>query len=167
MDPVLRALAVGRQLGYAWYLSLDAVTVIDGVGVKKLNSIKKIQELAFKGWFVGLACNLAAGLYTIWQLRQKALAVDKKEGEGAVEEKLIERYVACLRFFIDLERDLLIIVIFDRERQATSIQLLMDFCDITVPASALGYANIDDGAVGLLGVTSSLIGVWSTWKKTA
>ena len=28
MDPVLKYCAVGRQLGYAMYLSLDAVTVV-------------------------------------------------------------------------------------------------------------------------------------------
>ena len=55
----------------------------------------------------------------------------------------------------------------DRERTATNIQLISDLCDLTVPSTALGYANLDDGIVGLAGTVSSLIGVWTTWKKTA
>lgn len=54
-----------------------------------------------------------------------------------------------------------------RERAATNIQLISDLCDLTVPSAALGYANLDDGIVGLAGTVSSLIGVWATWKKTA
>ena len=54
-----------------------------------------------------------------------------------------------------------------RERAATNLQLISDVCDLTIPISALGYANLDDGIVGLAGTVSSLIGVWSTWKKTA
>ena len=39
--------------------------------------------------------------------------------------------------------------------------------DLTVPATAVGIANLDDGIVGLAGTVSSLIGVWSQWRKTA
>jgi hypothetical protein len=54
-----------------------------------------------------------------------------------------------------------------RERAAARIQLISDLCDLTVPASALGVAQLDDGLVGLAGTVSSLIGVWSQWRKTA
>jgi len=47
------------------------------------------------------------------------------------------------------------------------MQLLSDLCDLTVPVSALGFANLDDGLVGLAGTVSSLIGVFAQWKKTA
>lgn len=56
---------------------------------------------------------------------------------------------------------------FDRERTTTNLQLVSDVCDLTIPSSALGYANLDDGIVGLAGTISSLIGVWGAWKKTA
>lgn len=54
-----------------------------------------------------------------------------------------------------------------RERTATNIQLISDLCDLTVPSSALDYVNLDDGIVGLAGTVSSLLGLWSQWKKTA
>jgi peroxin-11B len=55
----------------------------------------------------------------------------------------------------------------DRERAAINMQFISDLCDLTVPTSALGFANFDDGFVGLAGTVSSLIGVHSQWKKTA
>jgi peroxin-11B len=54
-----------------------------------------------------------------------------------------------------------------RERAAINLQLLSDLCDLTIPTSAIGLMNFDDGFVGLAGTVSSLIGVYSQWKKTA
>jgi len=53
------------------------------------------------------------------------------------------------------------------ERATIRKQFIMDLCDIVAPATALGFANFDDGFVGLTGVVSSLMGVHSQWKKTA
>lgn len=161
MDPVLRYCAVGRQLGYAMYLLLDNITVIDAIGIRKLNSVKRLQKEAYRAWFAGLVCNLVAGVYTLVKLRQRRAAVDDKEAEGKVEEKKLERYVVNshnLLALIDQKR---------RERVATSIQLVSDLCDVTTPSAALEFVKFDDGFVGLAGTLSSLIGVWSTWKKTA
>ncbi|MCJ1313588.1 Peroxisomal membrane protein PMP27 [Agyrium rufum] len=144
MDIVLKYCAVGRQLGYAMYLSCDMITYIDAAGIKSLSSAKRLQKEAYRAWFMGLSFNAIAGIYTLWRLRQRELSLDKKEGEGVVESKKLQR-----------------------ERTSTNIQLISDLCDMTVPGSALGWANFDDGFVGLAGTVSSLIGVWSQWKKTA
>lgn len=56
---------------------------------------------------------------------------------------------------------------FYRERGATQLQLISDLCDCTVPGTALGYTSFDDGIVGLAGTTSSLIGLFAAWAKTA
>lgn len=56
---------------------------------------------------------------------------------------------------------------YNRERAAARVQLVSDLADIAIPASAIGLANLDDGIVGIAGTVSSLIGVWSQWRKTA
>jgi peroxin-11B len=162
VDPVLRYLAVGRQLGYAGYLTLDAVTVIDAIGVRKLASVKRLQESAYRSWAAGLIFSTVAGIYTLVRLQEKEKTIDRKEGEGVVEAKKIEKYV-----------DVVIAVnvrnanSFLRERSAARIQLLSDVCDLAAPLSAVGILNLDDGIVGISGTVSSLIGVWSQWRKTA
>ena len=126
-------------------------------------SAKRLQQEAYRAWFAGLTCNAIAGLYTLWQLRQREQSIDRNDGEGVVESKKILKSVSA-RFTRELKVDA------DgdhRERNTTNLQLISDLCDLTIPGAVLGYANLDDGIVGLAGTVSSLIGVWSTWKKTA
>ena len=54
-----------------------------------------------------------------------------------------------------------------KEANAVKIQLISDLCDITIPSAALGWVAFDDGFVGLAGTVSSVLGVWTQWKKTA
>ncbi|KAA8644337.1 hypothetical protein EYZ11_001665 [Aspergillus tanneri] len=145
IDPILRYLAVGRQLGYAGYLTLDTITVIDTIGVRKLAAAKRLQESAYRSWMAGLVCSAFASAYTIWRLQEREKTLDRKEGEGVVEAKKIEK----------------------SERSAARTQLISDLCDLTVPISALGFASLDDGLVGIAGTVSSVIGVVSQWRKTA
>lgn len=57
--------------------------------------------------------------------------------------------------------------LYHSERSASQLQLISDLCDLTVPTSALGWVNLDDGIVGIAGTVSSLIGLVAIWKKTA
>jgi len=144
LDPVLKFTAVGRQLGYATYLTFDALTYLDAAGIKPSLAAKKLGREAYKAWFAGLVFSAVGGVYTLYRLRERESAVSKQDGEGVVESKRIQK-----------------------ERAAVNLQLLSDFCDLTVPTSALGWTNFDDGIVGLAGTVSSLIGVYGAWKKTA
>lgn len=165
VDPVLRYLAIGRQLGYAGYLTLDAITVIDVIGIRKLSSAKQLQQSAYRSWAAGLIFSTVAGVYTLVRLQEKEKTIDRKEGEGVVEAKKIEKY-AFLAYYPDEEMDGMLII-FIRERSAARIQLLSDVCDLAAPLTAVGVLNLDDGLVGITGTISSLIGVWSQWRKTA
>jgi hypothetical protein len=88
-DPVLQYATVGRQLGYAGYLTMDMLTLLDALGVHKSKRAKKFQQEAYRFWAAGLACSVIAQLYTLWTLKQREAKVDKKEGEGALESKRI------------------------------------------------------------------------------
>lgn len=88
---MLRQLAIGRQLGYAGYLSLDTVTLLDTLDFKKLQSVKRLQDAAYRSWMAGLLCSFVAGVYTLWRLQEKEKTINRKEGEGVVEAKKIQR----------------------------------------------------------------------------
>jgi peroxin-11B len=143
-DPVLKYTSVGRQLGYAGYLTFDAGTVLDAAGIRKWEGAKRMQVQAFRFWAAGLTFSVVAQLYTLYRLRVREARIDKKDGEGVVESKRITK-----------------------ERAASHLQLLSDVCDLTVPASALGWIALDDGVVGLAGTVSSVLGIYTQWKKTA
>lgn len=88
-DPVLRYTAVGRQLGYAGYLTLDATTVLDAMGARPWAGAKRAQKEAYRFWAMGLLSSVVAQLYTLYRLREREAKVDLKEGEGVVESKRI------------------------------------------------------------------------------
>jgi peroxin-11B len=88
-DPVLRYTSVGRQLGYAGYLTLDSATVLDAAGVRKWSRAKDVQREAYRFWAMGLACSVVAQVYTLYQLKQREAKIDRKDGEGVVESKRI------------------------------------------------------------------------------
>ena len=90
-DPVLKYLTVGRQLGYALYLSFDMVTVLDATGIRKLESVKKLQQNAYRAWCAGLVCSAVAGLYSLYRLAELEKRINKKEAEGAVEGKKLQK----------------------------------------------------------------------------
>ncbi|GJN73614.1 peroxisomal biogenesis factor 11 [Purpureocillium lilacinum] len=144
LDTFLRYTAFGRQMGYAGYLTFDALALPDALGVRKWEGAKRAQDNGYRFWAAGLTFSVAAQLYTLYQLKQREAKIDRKDGEGVVESKRIAI-----------------------ERSASQLQLLCDLADLTVPTSALGLIGFDDGFVGLAGTLSSLIGVYSQWKKTA
>nr|POE75549.1 peroxisomal membrane protein 11 like [Quercus suber] len=144
-DPIIRNLAIGRQLGYAFYLLFDATTYLDASGIRKFEAAARLQKEAYRAWLVGLVCNVLAGTYTLYNLRQ----AEQQQRRSADAEKAVEMKKL------------------QKEKSATQLQLISDLCDLTVPGSALGFVTLDDGIVGLAGTVSSLIGLSAAWAKTA
>jgi hypothetical protein len=91
-DQVVQYLQILRQLGYGIYLTCDMLTVLDAASIKKSASAKTLQQQAYKAWMVGLLASAIAGVYSHYQLIQKAKTMTEKDGEGKVEAKKIERY---------------------------------------------------------------------------
>ncbi len=92
LDPVVKYCAVGRQLGYAGYLSFDAITYLDAAGIRKSPTTQRLQREAYRFWMIGLIFSTISGTYSLYQLRQQSLKIDKKDGEGVVASKTIEKY---------------------------------------------------------------------------
>jgi peroxin-11B len=165
-DPVVKYLAVGRQLGYAFYMLLDNMTYPDVAGIKKFSAAARLQKEAYRAWCVGLTCNVVAGLYALYNLRlAEQKQEDSADAEKAMEVKKLAKYVFALDCSIQPGqhanyRDC-------RDKSVAQLQLISDLCDLTVPTSGLGLLNLDDGIVGLAGTVSSLIGLYGVWQKTA
>ncbi|KIW24514.1 uncharacterized protein PV07_10225 [Cladophialophora immunda] len=143
-DKIVQYLQILRQIGYAGYMFFDMMTLLDAMGVKKDPRAKSIQATAYRFWFTGLVASALAGVYNTYKLRERARTVDEKDAEAKVEKVKIAR-----------------------QQHTVNIQLISDLCDLTVPSTILGYVNLDDGIIGLAGVTSSLLGMYGAWQKTA
>lgn len=90
LDPVLQYAAVGRQLGYASYLTFDALALPDVLGIRKNPNVKALTTNASRAWAVGIIFSLVAQTYTLYRLRQREAQLDRKDGEGVVESKRIK-----------------------------------------------------------------------------
>lgn len=94
MDPFVKYCSVGRQLGYAGYMTLDSLTYLDTAGIRKSPATKRLQQEANRFWLMGLLFSVVSGAYSVYSLRQQQARIDKKDGEGVVASKKIEKYVA-------------------------------------------------------------------------
>jgi peroxin-11B len=92
LDPVIKYCAVGRQLGYAGYMTFDTLTFLDAAGIRKSPTAKRLQQEAYRCWMIGLLFSAVSGTYSLYNLRQQQARVDKKDGEGVVTSKRIEKY---------------------------------------------------------------------------
>ncbi|KAF9183622.1 Peroxisomal membrane protein PMP27 [Haplosporangium sp. Z 767] len=149
-DEFLRFCAVGKQLSYAGYLTFDALIFLDGAGAYKFKNIKRYTELANKFWLAGIAFSLIAGLYKTRHIairRETAVRGLRRQGES---EKA------------DARADLKLLA---NEQHAVSKQLLQDGLDILIPSTGLGYLDLDDGVIGLVGTATSLMGAKTQWAK--
>ena len=94
-DPVLKYLAVGRQLGYAFYLTFDALTYVDQVGIRKFEGAARLQREAYRAWLAGLLCNVVSGVYQLYYVRADTRQTEvSADAEKAVELKKIARFAS-------------------------------------------------------------------------
>lgn len=166
---MLKYLAVGRQLAYGLYMLFDNLSYPDNAGIRKFEGAARLQKEGYRAWFVGISCNIIAGVYSLYHLQmaaRKQKEAGQQDAEKAVEAKKLEKYVMRIDGVLPRKREMLTLM-HHRDRSAAQLQLLCDLCDLTIPSTGLGYANLDDGIVGLAGTTSSLIGLYAAWAKTA
>ncbi|KAG9326626.1 hypothetical protein KVV02_006137 [Mortierella alpina] len=149
-DEFLRFCAVGKQLSYAGYLSYDALIFLDGAGAFKFKNIKRYTELANKFWLAGITFSFISGLYKTRQTqirRESAVRGIKHHGESEKSNARTELKSLA------------------REQHSVTKQLVQDGLDILIPSTGLGYLSLDDGAVGLIGTVTSIMGAQSQWAK--
>ena len=65
---------------------------MDAAGIRPMANAKRLLREAYRMWFAGLTFNVIAGMYSLWQIRQKEQKIDKNEGEGVVESKKLAKY---------------------------------------------------------------------------
>ncbi|KAF9098800.1 Peroxisomal membrane protein PMP27 [Mortierella sp. GBA35] len=149
-DEFIRFCSVGKQLAYAGYLSYDALIFLDGAGAYKFKNIKRYTELANKFWLAGIVFSFISGLYKTRQIQiRKETALRGLKHRGESEKTFSRTELSSLA----------------KEQHAVNKALLQDGLDMLIPSTGLGYVDLDDGAVGLIGTVTSLMGAQSHWAK--
>ncbi|KAG0223024.1 peroxisomal biogenesis factor 11 [Mortierella sp. GBAus27b] len=151
-DKMLLVSIVGKQLSYAGYLTYDALIFLDGAGAYKFKEIKRYNELANKFWLAGILFSILTGLYKTRRIqirRGAAVRNLKQSGEKEGDKSHAHTELKAIA----------------KEQRDVNWQLLQDALDALIPSSSLGYVNLDDGIVGLVGTITSIMGAQTQWAK--
>jgi len=143
-DAALKVTAIGRQLGYAAYLFNDMLVWAHAAKVNILDpeAYARVQKSAARFWLIGISFSLVSGAYKTSQLRAKA---SRTLASTSSPEKEVER-----------RADLKAIKI---QQAAVNRQIVQDSLDWMLPATTLGFVHLNEGALGLIGLVTSIMGL--------
>ncbi|CAO1620921.1 unnamed protein product [Parajaminaea phylloscopi] len=149
-DPVVAYTAVGRQASYAAYLVFDSLQWVHGSKAYTFapDTYKTIAKNAARFWLLGLTFSLVSGAYKSQALRSRRAAALRPR---ATAEKEAERKVELQQI--------------KKEEGAVRWQLVQDALDWINPATTAEFTSFDDGAIGLAGTVTSIMGAYSQWQS--
>ncbi|KAG9038790.1 Peroxisomal membrane protein PMP27 [Tulasnella sp. JGI-2019a] len=145
--------AVARQLSYAGYLAFDSLVWANGVKFIALDKdvAVRVNKISQRFWLAGILFSIGGGmsklnrqLNAIKQLKRSSTKSTEK-GDDAQQTR-------------DEIRALNV------QSAAVRYQLIQDLLDFWLPASTLGYVNINDGAAGIIGLMTSVMAFNLQWK---
>jgi len=146
--------AIGRQLGYAGYLTYDGLAWASSIKFLKFEAEKtqKWTKISFRFWLTGILFSITHGLFKAGRLANEHKAL--KSGRTVEKESISsEAERAALRQTIQ------------RQKQAVQSQMTLDILDVWIPSSNLGFVNLNDGIVGLLGFATSVMAFNTHWAN--
>ncbi|KAI0724401.1 peroxisomal biogenesis factor [Cerioporus squamosus] len=148
-EPGERITAIGRQLGYFGYLSLDNIAWAHAIKFYNLapSTAQKINKRIMQFWFTGIVFSLAHGLLKAGRLANE---VKKLQSQTWTEKSL------------EAERDLKLQNL-QVAREAVRYQFIMDVLDVWIPATNIGLVNLNDGVLGIFGLITSLMALRQQW----
>ncbi|UOH79210.1 hypothetical protein LQV05_000201 [Cryptococcus neoformans] len=129
---------IGRQIGYAGFHTADMIVWLAQVRFLKFDKVttQRYVRLMYKFWFAGIVAK-------------------EEEREGKSSEEAA-RQMAERR-----ERGRALLA----QRQSILSQLISDSLDVWIPATGLGYSNLNEGTLGAFGVITSYMGLQTQWMK--
>lgn len=130
--------SIGRQLAYAGYLTYDALIWASSVKFLDLTKEKKDSygKLSNRFWLAGIVFNLVHALL--------------KAGRLADEVKALRSPVGGEKVGDDAERNAKYHAL-QASRAAVRYQFIIDALDVWLPATNLGFVNLNDGVLGFTG----------------
>lgn len=124
----------------ALYLLADHLIWIGRMGILKVD-LEKWNRIANKYWLVSIVMNLTRDIYEIF----------KTFGHECLVERLTKRSI------FKQHR----ILCYLKNHKEVMVDTIKNGCDLFIPLTALGYTKCTPGLIGLFGIISSLIGLYT------
>lgn len=154
-DVTVRITCTLSKIANALFLLADHILWIGRIGLINVNSEKWVK-VANKYWLCSITMNLVRDVYEIW-------CILEREGRrlGIPPGESLHRTCLADGFSHKTVPLNLRAVTFVEEHKDVVVDTVKNGCDVMIPLTALGYMRLSPGAVGLLGVVSSVAAIIS------
>lgn len=145
-DLTIRVTLTLSKIANALFLLADHIIWIGRVGMLRVN-IEKWNKVANKYWLMTIVMNLTRDIYEI-------IKILEREGTDFLckRTKLSARYASLKQYQTLLSL---------KEHKDLVMDAVKNSCDLFIPLTALGYTKLTPGTIGMLGVVSSMIGIYT------
>ncbi|XP_033215285.1 peroxisomal membrane protein 11B [Belonocnema kinseyi] len=149
---ILRITLTLSKIANALFLLADHILWIGRVGIVQVD-VSKWSSIANRYWLMMLTMNLSRDFYEILQILKDSRSSLMWRRVGSSNYSVLKYYSQVFSLL--------------KERTDIVSDTIKNACDIFIPLTALGYTKLSPGAVGLLGVISSLVGLYTLVDSSA
>ncbi|KAG7206538.1 hypothetical protein KM043_003881 [Ampulex compressa] len=145
-DIIVRITLTIAKISNALFLLADHIIWIGRVGILRVN-VEKWNKVANRYWLMNIVMNLTRDIYEMVKFIQYHGKGIFQRGANFPEKcNLFQPYgvLAHLKY-----------------RKDVTIDTLKNTCDLFIPLTALGFTNFAPGTIGILGIISSVIGLYT------
>lgn len=138
-DVMVRITLTMGKIANALYLLTDHIIWIGRVGIMRVD-LEKWNKIANKYWLMTIVMNLIRDVYEFVRIL-----------EGRYFLSRITNYNTAKHQLLSVLKD----------NKDVVMDTVKNGCDLFIPLTALGITNCTPGTIGMLGVISSLIGLYT------
>ncbi|XP_076176498.1 peroxisomal biogenesis factor 11ab [Ptiloglossa arizonensis] len=142
-DVGIRVTLILSKIANALFLLADHIIWIGRVGLLRIN-IEKWSKVANKYWLMSIIMNLTRDIYEI-------IKILEREGKDILLKtpKLVDTWKQY-QMLLHL-----------RNHKDVVMDMIKNGCDLFIPLTALGFTKFSPGTIGIFGVISSVVGLYT------
>ncbi|XP_012264050.2 peroxisomal membrane protein 11B [Athalia rosae] len=142
---VVRVTLTLSKIASALFLLADHIIWVGRAGICQVN-VDKWSQISNKYWLMAIVMNLVRDVYEIYQIMKQEAAGLRLRTSGKFKSHLSHQIQAlcCVKNHTDVWVD-----------------TVKNSCDLFIPLTSLGYTKLNPGIIGLLGLLSSIAGIYS------
>lgn len=143
-DLTVRVTLTLSKIANALYLLADHIIWIGRVGLFKVN-IERWSKVANKYWLMTIIMNLTRDVYEISKILERE-GRDMLKKTPSLSSNICKQYVMLSHL---------------RNHKEIVMDTVKNGCDLFIPLTALGFTKFSPGTIGLFGVISSVVGLYT------
>ncbi|EHY56031.1 hypothetical protein HRR83_006588 [Exophiala dermatitidis] len=162
-DDVRQLLSVSKWSFLGIYLFMEMFTISNALSITSYSWGPTLQMESLKFWFYSLAVSFVLGIYDLWLMsaaESESQPTDTSTTDsGSTENEKATKGAQAPQHTKDASAQL------SSKRRAIYKQIVQDGCDMLIPASIVGWVQLDPVTVGVAGSISALLGASDAWNR--